>query len=115
MSEVKHNGLCKNFEEFFIGKGFVVQKEIELPNGKGAADLGVYSGDGTLRTVVEIKGQPTSPRQKKVARQFQRYQGHFGQEPQYLLAFPDHSGNLTLTDITTQQRYDLTKWRLEKV
>ncbi len=92
-----HEFLANLVAEGFLKKGFLVEKELPLLNGKGAVD--VFAKKDKLNIYFEIKSNPTSVYSKKVRNQLRKYINHFGKENLYYLASPDAQGNLKVSSL----------------
>jgi RecB family endonuclease NucS len=98
--ENRHEHYCTQLESALLAKGYAVQREIPLDCGRGSVDV-MYTDHEGQQNVVEVKGMPSSPRIKKIQRQFERYKQQFGEGVNYFLGYPQHTGNFVLCDFST--------------
>lgn len=100
INEEKHENYCEILVRALKEKGYTVKSEVVLPYGRGAADVVFYDSEG-VENVVEVKGQPTSLRCKKVTKQLNKYLEFFGEKANYFIGFPQHQGALVLQEAST--------------
>lgn len=74
--ERQHSELVERVSYFFKQEGFEVDNEIELPDGKGAADIRARKGDQIIHG--EVKTSPACVRMKKVKKQLGLYSTYLG-------------------------------------
>ena len=90
-----HQDLVERANSLFQIFGYETILEDELPNGKGASDI-IARKLGHVPLVCEVKSSPTSPKSKKVLKQMQKYQSHYGTDYSYLLISPDVQGEISV-------------------
>ncbi len=86
-----HDIFLKEVESEFILNNFFVEKEVQIPYGKGAVDILAWNDNYNF--YLEIKSKPQSIHSKKVQKQLTRYKEYFGDEHIYCLVSPDAKGN----------------------
>jgi len=91
---INHKYFVKHAENYFIQKGYNVELEIPLSNGKGAVDIFAYNEKE--KVYAEIKSSPSSLNQKKVKKQLEKYVEEFGIQNKYLLISPDSDGKIKI-------------------
>ncbi|MBT4257713.1 hypothetical protein HOD88_00830 [archaeon] len=91
-----HDRLVDLVSARFLLAGFEVQNETPLPSGRGAVDISGKLGDSQFHA--EVKISPTSLNKKKVQKQLERYEAHFGSNADYLLISPGANGEVIVQD-----------------
>lgn len=102
-TEIEHERLCRSLECFLVGQGFNVEREVALPNGKGALDVYARSIDKPAR-IFEVKSSPASLSQGKIAKQIGKYRTYFPGSEVYI-ASPTYDGqNIVLLNSANSKR-----------
>ena len=107
--ENKHSSLVVEVSEAFQRRGISVEKEVSLPNGRGAVDLAVR---GQLPDDIfgEVKSSPACVQCKRVRMQLEKYKSHFGLYGKYVLFSPGADGEIRVEELGGEFRGSLGEY-----
>lgn len=98
MKYKKHDLFVQLVHDDLKSKGFKVDFEIPLIEGKGAADAlarkKLFDNDEFVKIYLEAKSSPASINSKGVLNQLNKYKSYFGEQFYYGLVSPNAKGDI---------------------